>query len=388
MATEFPRFSELPVEIRHMIWERCLPHRFIELDTPLWLIEREPPVTVCKMEWATLITNKLPGITQVNRAAREVAMRNCAQNANDVRFSQEELSVLISGPGIAFPHRVFNYMFPGSWFDPARDSVVMYCPEPMWTTLPSRLEHRVSLWGPLAQEHIIHAPGFNSWAPRRREPADILDQGLQHGPLVPWQDPTFILQIVLIHTRFDEARASGLFGLAGDEPIQLVDPFDERLIQGFAELCQRSERPQAPSTRAFFNASRDAAVWAGEVRSWVQDGKMREVWRSWLRAWENNFAGIEKPEDIWVGPQVWNDRPLDRLSPLSYRLDLEDGIDLDQFRPNEEHPWVLEVLAGVPSFRPRLMFRLCGDVCTQVVPIMEAARAMTLAARQGQRAAV
>lgn len=48
------------------------------------------------------------------------------------------------------------------------------------------------------------------------------------------------------------------------------------------------------------------------------------------------------------------------LDPASFACgDVE--FNMAKFWPNKKHPWLRGVLAGLPSFRPRVMIRHCAD---------------------------
>ncbi|CAL5866160.1 uncharacterized protein PFLUO_LOCUS367 [Penicillium psychrofluorescens] len=58
-------------------------------------------------------------------------------------------------------------------------------------------------------------------------------QQLQHGAVV--------MRIILVHTILENAAKTGLFGLLGDAPIQVVDIFDESRLDALFEFAEKCE---------------------------------------------------------------------------------------------------------------------------------------------------
>lgn len=72
MASSFPRFLQLPAEIRRLIWKECLPkQRLFEIDSAGLMLEFN---NTCRgSDWATTQNWKPPIITRVCRESRAVA---------------------------------------------------------------------------------------------------------------------------------------------------------------------------------------------------------------------------------------------------------------------------------------------------------------------------
>ncbi|EAU29610.1 predicted protein [Aspergillus terreus NIH2624] len=70
----FHYFSQLPLELRRLIWTHCLPHRIAEEDTPDFLLDGNESRQAC---WADRITHQnaqLPAIAFVNSESRQVTL--------------------------------------------------------------------------------------------------------------------------------------------------------------------------------------------------------------------------------------------------------------------------------------------------------------------------
>lgn len=163
-------------------------------------------------------------------------------------------------------------------------------------------------------------------------------------------------------------RRSGLFGLLGDEHIQLVDPLDTKRLKDYFRFLVKARRRQANSDVGRLLE----ACWKQRYKpipEWREEARTREVWRAWLAAHAGGFKGITDPRDIWDGPREWDNHELDMLDLASFALSQGTGIDMQRFRPNQQHPWVQDVLAGLPSFRPQLMIWHCSDETCLVPPV-------------------
>jgi hypothetical protein len=72
-TSKFPRFPDLPAELRVMIWSYCLPHRVVELDvSPRTILA---PVS-CGFLWTTTLNGLPPLISRVCRESRAVASQS------------------------------------------------------------------------------------------------------------------------------------------------------------------------------------------------------------------------------------------------------------------------------------------------------------------------
>ncbi|RHZ53913.1 2EXR domain-containing protein [Aspergillus thermomutatus] len=70
----FHSFSQLPLELRRLIWKHCLPHRIAEEDTPNFLLDGNECRQAC---WANRITHQNaqpPAIAFVTSESRQVAL--------------------------------------------------------------------------------------------------------------------------------------------------------------------------------------------------------------------------------------------------------------------------------------------------------------------------
>lgn len=368
--TTFLYFPLLPFEIRCMIWALCLPHRVVDIVLPNHFSSVEEH---CTYVYSLAINNTPPTIWAVNREARNIAFKYYGNHTDNQR-RVGDLAPLV----LIRVHQTIDGLLadtPGTWFSPSRDIPVLYhFNEEVLTGAKALIRGRAQLYGYIAKDTAIFAPHLvpnESW-PSCNVPGREPLHGLQLLQLPEWRDPLVVLEIITIHASEGSARRSGLFGFLGDEHVQLVNSLDTERLKAYYRFLvkSRARRRQASSDEWLLKGASSRQRYR-DIPQWLERARVREVWRLWLLAREKGFEGVSNPRDIWDGPRVWKNRTLDMLDPDTYSLgDQEfEGLDARYFRPNKNHPWVQSVLAGLPSFRLRVMIRHCPtEVCLNDPP--------------------
>jgi hypothetical protein len=75
------------------------------------------------------------------------------------------------------------------------------------------------------------------------------------GALQQLRHWTIVMRIIVVHTTLENAAKTGLFGLLGDAPIQLVDIFDDLRLDAlfdFAEKCESGAKGFITRRQIFF----------------------------------------------------------------------------------------------------------------------------------------
>lgn len=348
-----------------MIWRLTLPHRVVELNIPEFAVRPSD----CTFDWTSKANNSPPAVSMICWESRGVALWYCTLQSDKQR-ANDHLSRPL--PGSFWFRSVHPLVQPSkalTWFNKENDTVLLYH-SPYWASRSAwhALSTRIALYGHLAANRTaVFAAMVNPW-PRCLEHHP--EHGVASGPNIPWRDPIFVLKIVVIHASVKEARSSGLFGLANDEHIQLVDPLDTNFIMEFFQFTRIVDRGQGRDAVAFFDAFRDnVGQWEAQVRAWRRDGLTRDLWTAWMAEYHLGFVGIFNPGGVFDGPRWRNGNALDMTDTASYRTSETGGsIDFDQYGPNENHPWVEDFLEGLPTFRPRIEFRHCADSCVPIPP--------------------
>lgn len=244
MATverSFHLFPKLPTELRLEIWRRCLPHRVYEickLDGSCQYAE--PGLSRCEL-WPTSIVNSHPpAISRICRESRQVAFETGNIAANIPEF---------------YEHRpqnarwVSQHVVHDPWIDTARDSIHLN-----WTYhyfQPGEDSHEPWSTAPwcLAWEARL-VPGDVSVMGDLFETSFRQDEDLPGDFEVVKSFPhiTVVMHVVSIHADFTSGAATGLFGLLGDAPVQIVDVRDAARIDAFWDLAEKTEPETAIPT--------------------------------------------------------------------------------------------------------------------------------------------
>lgn len=85
----------------------------------------------------------------------------------------------------------------------------------------------------------VHLFGVNTWFSDERVAKDI--ETFRRRP--SWR---VVMRTIVVHAEFERAAKTGLFGLLGDAPVQLVDAADRERIEAFFDLAKacQSEIPE------------------------------------------------------------------------------------------------------------------------------------------------
>ncbi|KAG9547080.1 hypothetical protein KCU71_g13691, partial [Aureobasidium melanogenum] len=117
-------------------------------------------------------------------------------------------------------------------------------------------------FGPPPPE-IIRPDGLRQSIPNPNEKAEFINA---YKTLPSW---LVVMRIVVVHSDLHSAAATGLFGLLGDAPVQIIPVFEEAKIDSFYGLAERCERGQdVTASQDFTRKSAD------EMRQELRD----EVW--------------------------------------------------------------------------------------------------------------
>ncbi|KAL3485006.1 hypothetical protein BJX62DRAFT_229852 [Aspergillus germanicus] len=179
------------------------------------------------------------------------------------------------------------------------------------------------------------------------------------------------MDMCIIHASPEAGRRSGLFGLMGDAPVQLVDVADVQRITEFWQLWA-SSCPEDLEAECFFTSVKGLPK---RVQRWREKVEPVWVYNDWFKAYKARFKDVSNPKDIWLGPRHRRKRVrCNKLRPEYLSTDYGRSsryfdfyptldVDLDQFSLNRDHPFVRQSLAAMPRLLPKIMFRHCTDNC-------------------------
>lgn len=376
MDSTFSLFPSFPLEIRWAIWECCLPHRVIELDSADQDDSRQPLPRTCRQLSTTSITNRCPPvISRVCREARQVALRHGSEGGwETVRRSKND-------DADADADEPIYSLYSSPWIQPGRDILHLH-----WTPFT----HASDVWydfddpdKPIQLLHHLQArvqppaisiladlvlPFRRRWVDRRSWDYRFTDavKEISRG-----DEYMVVLKMVPLHIRPDVATLSGLFGVAGDERIKLVDPDDWATMNQYQTLWRLHGSVLDADAAEFFDSvvpqhdmGPETSELSTRVAQWRHDFVKVWIWHRWKRhrVRDDNALPELEADRVWLGEDRWGDAP----APTYHHWEAPPrpwGIDIEEREPNYENPWVQDIREKMPQFHPRIMFRLCAREC-------------------------
>ena len=227
MAT-FHLFPQLAPELRRAIWRKCLPYRTLEIDAPIdnivFNLEQKAP-SPCKLYDTTYMNLRPPLISRVCRESRNVAF----ETGHFAVFSKDrpDNTTWVSQTSVSY----------SAWEDPARDSYHLN-----WNSVYSaEYGGYGNPLGCIAWDATQVRGGgsmmfsFIDYSHYDYKSSSEMTEHL--GQLPSW---VVVIRVVVVHADLRTAAATGLFGLLGDERVQLVDVSDKVRIDEFFDLGTKS----------------------------------------------------------------------------------------------------------------------------------------------------
>lgn len=356
MARSFTYFPRLPAELRRMIWEFCIPRRVVELEIP---IKSVLPETNCDLSWTNRQTSASPLITRVCRESRKVAL----ENGGPLQDYSEPIQIN------------FNWKETDAWFCPKYDIVAWYWRheqqvdyelEVAGDPLSYFVHYAMQAQGALILAHHIYPFLYfnpSGDAPPALEEVDLMQLSRLKSIMV-------CVKMLGIHVTAEEATESNLWGVTGEEMIQMVDATDADTIRKFSTSSKADDKEAKINFDLMVQDEyrRQLMSWKRQLTTWW-------IWQHWMVAFRRRFEGISAPSTIWVDNLSHvGDVAMDMLHPLAFWAPevFPFSFDMVNFVENKDHPWVAQILKTMPDFRPVLMFRLCHSRCQK--EFMEQAR--------------
>ncbi|KAG9951575.1 hypothetical protein KCU85_g2512, partial [Aureobasidium melanogenum] len=106
-----------------------------------------------------------------------------------------------------------------------------------FSATPSIMLELLHIWTFGPQSFQITLPdGRREW---RRMPIDRTEFIDAYKRLPSW---LVVIDVVVVHSNLSSAAATGLFGLLGDAPVQIIPVSEEAKIDNFYDLAERCER--------------------------------------------------------------------------------------------------------------------------------------------------
>ncbi|KAF4292865.1 hypothetical protein KXX33_009211 [Aspergillus fumigatus] len=342
----FHYFSQLPPELRRLIWTHSLPHRIAEEDIPVFLLDGNEARQAC---WARRITHQNaqpPTIAFVNRESRQVALEHGRWLESQETTSLDSIWVQPRRDVLHLNWTRMRYNVWGNADDPS-SPIAMF----LWRAESLGMP-------PSVVAEIIHPFRLKALL-EGAEGADASD-----SPWLLYRDGTnndvadiaycaesqrrldVAMAAVSLHIPPEAARRSGLFGLLGDAPVQMVDVGDVTRLRQFQALFVEHALAKEPAVQALFEALAGSRFQSA-VEVWQRQAEWIILAYMWQRARMDNddLLGTD-PGSAWV--------------PY---LPEREFLRMSEYLPDEKHPWVKQARQSAPQLRPRIMVRYCTNEC-------------------------
>ncbi|KAJ5219969.1 hypothetical protein N7468_009173 [Penicillium chermesinum] len=380
-GASFHLFPRLPAEIRLIIWEYCLPNRVAEVDDVFFILDGRENRQGCYAQSTTARNAQPPVLASVNAEARSITFQQ------GFKFHQQE------------PHTCLKSV----WVQPRRDIMHLNWTSSYFRLLPhpvpweKTVEHFLRRAEALKTQGSILADVIYPFYLRLR--ADGLD-GTEVAPMpgldddyfrlgnfevrgivrhlrlrwndirtangmVRWgiplkaRDPSekisihVVMAAVSLHITKEVARESGMFGLLGDAPVQMIKVGDTDRLSRFETLYRQNTSGCDTEVQYLFDTfasarfQRDVQDWKTEAESVI----LLHLW-SFEREMKHELLG-EDPGSAWI-PNLTEE--------------MEFGIEIDAVPPvpDEDHPWVKHARKSIPDLQPHITVRCCFNGCFNI----------------------
>ncbi|KND86422.1 hypothetical protein TOPH_08952 [Tolypocladium ophioglossoides CBS 100239] len=244
-SATFPQFPDLPAEIRQSIWFYCLPNRVAQKDGPLFLdfvMEEQK----CWSPRASCQNASPPLIASVCRESRHVASRWGRILPPKHHYNLASIWVQ---PRLDVLHINWIPAYDAYASAPAEPLMMFFyeaalCLDRMPVSLAAENLHPFHLEPLPGDEADYDYPLVNIMNPIENDVQYCYEFG--DRPAISAISATLVF--ICLHTTKAQALDSGLFGILGDAPVQLVDFDDEDRLRAFYSLfqkgCSNHKRPE------------------------------------------------------------------------------------------------------------------------------------------------
>lgn len=163
-----------------------------------------------------------------------------------------------------------------------------------------------------------------------------------------------VMAAVSLHITKESAVRSGLFGLLGDAPIQLIDVADEVQLRKYEAIYREHLTDKKPKVQKVFDVLMSPGFYAA-VKAW----KRQVEWLMIASLWD--YALREVMIHPWRSKM---DLELDDIMSVWVpRFHDQEYIRMSEHSPNESHPWVKEAKKRMAILQPRIMVHYCTNEC-------------------------
>lgn len=161
-----------------------------------------------------------------------------------------------------------------------------------------------------------------------------------------------VMAAVSLHIDREITLPSELFGLLGDAPIQMIDCYDSVRLESFEVWSQQCTEIKEPGIHKLFQLFKSP-----HFQMSVIDWEKKAEWAIIAHMW--HFDHVDNSNDGFTGNKdgpgsAW----LPYLPPGQIQY-----LNMVDYSPNENHPWVIKTRKIMPELCPQIMVRLCTNRC-------------------------
>lgn len=353
MDGSFHYFPQLPPELRLIIWELCLPYRIAEEDEAYFLLDGNESRQACDSMWATDLNIQPPVIAFVNFESRQVALKK------GHRLLETADALCLNSLWVQPRRDVLHLNWVREryiiWGSPYGGDGPMYSllsqaeSEGMQPSIVAEVIHSFDL------KALLDDPDSSVASEIPRHMRYVVADNIDVFDIVFYAmfcterqlrlDVTMVA--VSLHIPREAALNSGLFGLLGDAPVQMVDVGDHIALREFEALFRQHALDKEPAVQTLFDLF-TSSRFETAVETWVKQAEWCLLLGMWWYAREDIGPN---PGSAWI-PYL-----------PEYYMTEKKRFYMSQFLPNEKHPWLKEVRQSMPKLRPRIMVRYCYNMC-------------------------
>ncbi|KAL6695547.1 hypothetical protein J3F84DRAFT_408556 [Trichoderma pleuroticola] len=346
----FYHFSKFPPEIRRHIWQYCLPHRIAEEDFPYFLLDGKESRQACWAKSSTYQNAQKPAIAIVNRESRQVALEHGQIWEPPDSHSLESIWVQPNRDSLLHNYtRICDLVMYGS-VDATSSVVVMF----LWRAEEHKMQPCIvaEVLHPFNLKALLDGDAASENPRVLYEKIDNLDSGDIAGYAECIQQQKIDLGIAMaaisLHISAEAALDSGLFGLLGDAPIQLVDFDDEARLRQFYTLFKENALDEEPAVQTLFEL-----FLSSRFRTAVETWTTQADWIIVANLWHYGRCSERYRDILGADPSS------------AWTTELEDCFyfSMNEHLPKDDHPWVKQAREKAPKLRPQIMVRYCTRKC-------------------------
>ena len=352
----FHYFPQLPPELRRMIWEHCLPRRVAQVDPCDAFFDGRKPEQVCAVRSVTIENTRQPVIAFVNHESRQVAL----EQGRWLRDEGETCCILLPSFWIQRRRDVLHLNFTpersGLWyiFESENGEALLF----MFFYRADELRMERSIVADAIHPFNLHALLDSADDAEVSERPIIKYEQYESVALsdiawytLEWSGYQINVDVVMaaisLHITRESAVRSGLFGLLGDAPIQLIDVGDEVQLRKYEGIYREHGPDKEPKVQKIFEV-----LMSPQFQAAVETWKRQAEWLIFASMWQAKTKESEK-----------DGITLDTASFWIPQLHKRDYVRMSDYLPNASHPWVKQVKEKMPIFRPRIMVHYCPNEC-------------------------